>query len=144
MSLTGLASFDHAIHTTNAWVKELAELMDWPDDHHRAFQGLRAVLHALRDRLSVQEATDLAAQLPMVVRGMYYEGWHPDGKPLRERKREQFLAHVCAGLANPDDTDVPLLAREVFRLLAHHVSRGEIDDVKANLPAEVRSLWPST
>ena len=141
MSLTGLSEFDHAIHTTNAWVKELAESMEWYDDHHRAFQGLRAVLHALRDRLSIQEAADLAAQLPMVVRGMYYEGWHPDGKPLRERKLEQFLAHIAAALPNPDDTDIPLLAREVFRLLARHVSPGEIEDVKANLPKELRSLW---
>jgi uncharacterized protein (DUF2267 family) len=143
MSLTGLPAIDSAVHTTNAWIKDLAEAMSWQEDRHRAYQGLRAVLHALRDRLGVQEATDLAAQLPMLVRGAYYEGWHPDGKPLRERRKDQFLAHVAAAIPNQRDTDLEQLTTEVFRLLGRHVSPGEIEDVKANLPEELRALWPA-
>lgn len=144
MSLTGLPALDSAIHTTNAWIKELGELMGWEDDRHRSYQGLRAVLHALRDHLRPSEAADLAAQLPLVVRGVYYEGWRPDRKPVKERKAEQFLAHVAAGLSNPDATDIQALVGEVFRLLDRHVSAGEVDDVKANLPAKLKSLWPQS
>jgi uncharacterized protein (DUF2267 family) len=79
MSLTGLAAFDSSIHLTNGWLKELSEILQWREDRGRAYLALRAVLHALRDRLTVSEVADLAAQLPMVVRGFFYEGWHPAG-----------------------------------------------------------------
>jgi uncharacterized protein (DUF2267 family) len=143
MSLTGLSALDSTVHTTNIWIKELAESMECSEDRQRAYQAMRAVLHALRDRLSVHEAADLAAQLPMLVRGFYYEGWHPEGKPLRERRKEQFLAHIENALPNLPDADPAFLTSEVFRLLSRHVSPGEIADVKANLPEEVRELWPS-
>ena len=142
MSLTGLATFDASINTTNVWLKELADLMEWGHDRQRAYHALRAVLHALRDRLGAQEAADLAAQLPMLVRGFYYEGWHPAGKPLRERKQEQFLSHIEAAFPEEPAVDAAEVARAVFRLLSRHVSAGEIEDVKANLPQAVRSLWP--
>lgn len=121
MSLTGLPALDSAIHTTNAWIKDLGELMGWEDDRNRSYQGLRAVLHALRDHLRASEAADLAAQLPLVVRGLFYEGWRPDRKPVKERKAEQFLAHVAAALPNSDGIDVERLVGGVTHL-AQHVS----------------------
>src|SRR6516162_2996456 len=98
---TGLTPFDSTVQTTHVWLNELMALTGWQDPHP-AYLALRAVLHALRDRLSVDEAAALGAQLPMLVRGFYYEGWHPHGKPLRERTREEFLAHVRASF--PQDS----------------------------------------
>ena len=95
MSVTSIAAIESSIHTTNTWLKELMEELGW-DDRQRAYRALAVVLHALRDRLSVAEAADLGAQLPMLVRGLYYEGWTPKGKPIKERKREDFLAHIAA------------------------------------------------
>jgi uncharacterized protein (DUF2267 family) len=141
MSLTGLAAFDSTIHTTNQWLHELNAELNWMD-RHRTFHVLRAVLHALRDRLSVDAAAALGAQLPMLVRGFYYEGWHPHGKPLKERKKEEFLAHVAADFKEDLRLDPEAVTRAVFRLLAQHVSTGEIEAIKHTLPAELRELWP--
>jgi hypothetical protein len=69
---------------TNSWLKELMELMGW-EDRHRAYHALRVVLHALRDHLTIDEVVTLGAQLPMLVRGFYYEGWHPTPLTLYER-----------------------------------------------------------
>ena len=141
MSTATTMPFEGTIRTTNAWLKELAEDLGWGDDRHRAYHALRAVLHALRDRLRAEEAADLAAQLPMLVRGFYFEGWRPGGKPLKERKREQFLAHVQSEFRNQPEVDVAEVAGAVFRLLSRHVSAGEIGDVRATLPEDIRSLW---
>jgi uncharacterized protein (DUF2267 family) len=142
MSQTGLAAFDSTVHTTNLWLHELAEQLG-AEDRHRAYQALRAVLHALRDRLSIDHVAALGAQLPMLVRGFYYEGWHPSGKPLKERKREEFLAHVEAEFREgPIYVGAEDVTRAVFQLLAKHISAGEVATVRNSLPAEIRALWP--
>jgi uncharacterized protein (DUF2267 family) len=139
MSATGLAVFDETVHKTNAWLKEIAQ--DLGADRHRAYQALRAVLHCLRDRLTVGEAAQLGDQLPMLVRGIYYEAWHPARKPEKIRSRKEFLARLCKHIA-PSPIEPEDAARAVFRILEEHVTPGEISDVMAELPRDIRTLWP--
>lgn len=141
MSVTAIAPIERTVHTTNAWLEEL-RLETGLEDRQQAYHVLRSVLHALRDRLTVVEAAELGAQLPMLVRGLYYEGWTPAGKPLRERKREEFLAHIAAALRESPGIYPEGVAWGVFRVLERHISAGEIGDVKSILPAEIRALWP--
>jgi uncharacterized protein (DUF2267 family) len=140
MSETGIAAFDSTIQTTNIWLNELAERLGWMD-RHQAYHALRTVLHALRDRLTVEEAASLGAQLPLLVRGFYYEGWHPHGKPIRQRKKEEFLAPIEAAFRNDPAADPEEVARAVFHLLTMHVTAGEIDSIRRSLPEDIRSLW---
>ena len=140
MATTHLKQFDAAVHKTNAWIRDLMEIMDW-EDRGRAYLALRAVLHALRDRLTIEEAVDLAAQLPMLVRGFYYEGWQPANVPVRDRTVEDFLQHVRDGYPGNSWVDVEQMTRAVFRLLADHISSGEIQDVLRCLPEKLRTLW---
>jgi uncharacterized protein (DUF2267 family) len=125
---------------TEVWLKDLMTELGW-EDRHQTYIAFKAVLHALRDRLTVEETAQLGAQLPMLVRGFYYEGWDPTGKPVKERHVEAFLDHVGRALRN-DELRPEKVARGVFRLLARHISRGEIEDIKHVLPAELRALWP--
>jgi uncharacterized protein (DUF2267 family) len=136
--MTGLAAFDSTLHTTNVWLNEITERMGWTE-RHRAYHALRAVLHALRDRLPVEEAAALAAQLPLLVRGLYYEGWHPAGKPVKERKREEFLAHIRDAFRD-DPVDAEQVTRAVFGVLAKHVTAGEMHSLEYLLPADIRPL----
>lgn len=140
MTTTGIEAFEHSQHLTNLWLKALAARLG-TEDRHLAYLALRATLHALRDRLTVEEAAHLGAQLPMLIRGLYYEGWRPTGKPVREHSREAFLDHVRNEARDPNFAPEPAV-RAVFGLLAERVSAGEIEDVKSTLPRPIRELWP--
>ena len=142
MSLTGLDVFDTTVQKTNNWLlNDLMQVLRWPDKH-KVYLALRATLHALRDRLTVEEVAHLGAQLPMLIRGFYYEGWDPTDKPLKQRHKEQFLARIEQQFNDDDSIDPEVVARAVFFVLEHRVSEGEIEDVKQILPAEIRDLWP--
>src|SRR3954451_12915517 len=141
MSLTDLDVFETTLQKTNSWLNELMELLDW-QDKHKAYLALRVTLRALRDRLTVEEVAQLAAQLPMLIRGFYYEGWDPTGKPLKERHKEQFLDRIKQQFRGDDRNDPEQVARAVFTVLSNRISEGESEDIKHVLPAEIRDLWP--
>jgi uncharacterized protein (DUF2267 family) len=140
VSSTGLQVFDETLHKTNMWLKEIAQELSM--DRHGAYQVLRAVLHCLRDRLTINEAADLGDQLPMLIRGIYYEAWHPAGKPHKIRSRDEFLTGITTRIATKQSIDAENAARAVFRTLGNRVSPGEIRDVIHVLPEEIRTLWP--
>jgi uncharacterized protein (DUF2267 family) len=142
MSATGLEVFDTTLQRTHSWLKDLMQLLRW-QDRHKAYQALRATLHALRDRLTVEETAHLGAQLPMLIRGFYYEGWDPTGKPMKTRHRDEFLARIRQQFRDDEQVDAELVAAAVFTVLAGRVTEGEIEDVMHVLPSEIRDLWPT-
>lgn len=140
MSATGLEVFDRTLQATNIWLDEILQEMNW-SDRHRAYHALRAVLHTLRDRLPVDDAAHLAAQLPMLVRGIYYEGWKPSRVPVKERKQDEFLAHVTDAFLFDADADSRAIVGAVLRVMSRHMTPGEIAKVKSVLPEAIRDLW---
>lgn len=136
--------WDQVIDKGNVWTHELGDELGWTDEH-AVLGALRAVLHAVRDRLPFDEAAQLAAQMPLLIKGLYVDGWDPSATPAKARTREAFLALVrrqLGGRAREADTEQ--IVRSVFKLLAAHVSQGEIHDVRGALPAELADLWPVT
>lgn len=133
--------FDAAVQKANRWVKEMATELSTGDDHE-AYRALRAGLHALRDRLPIDEAVQLGAQLPLVLRGVYYDGWKPRQTPVRVRSEDEFLDLVerraTPGLVHDSTT----VARATFRVLEQHLSPGESDAVRHVLPTQIAALWP--
>jgi uncharacterized protein (DUF2267 family) len=145
MSDTGLKVFDHTLHETNEGLQSLMYEMAW-EDRRLASKGLCAMLQALRDRLTPEEAAHLGAQLPMLVRGFYYEGWNPSKAPEKIRDKHTFFNKVKDKLDGEAvaarEIDPETLSRAVFKLLRHRISEGEASDIESELPKELVDLWP--
>jgi uncharacterized protein (DUF2267 family) len=140
MSLTGIRGFDHSIQQTNTWLKEISEYLGNPE-RQVAYHALRGVLFALRDRLTVDEAFNLAAQLPILIRGIFFEGYKVTGRPQKYHA-EDFLARVEHEMSTVGRTNPERATRAVLTVLHKHVTAGEIQDVIDELPKDIRRLWP--
>jgi uncharacterized protein (DUF2267 family) len=141
MSTTGLSVFDRTLQETNAWLKTVMGKLK-TDDRERAYGALKAALHALRDRIGPESAVHLGAQLPLLVRGAYYEGWHITGTPTKERHLGAFLEHVRNQLPTGSEDDPEDAARATFSVLRQRLDPGEFNKILRMLPPELRELWP--
>ncbi len=140
--MTLSAPVAHAVQTLQEWLKEVKDKGELADED-AAYHVLRTVLHQLRDRLTLEEAVNLGAQLPLIVRGLFFEGWRPHKVPRKIRSKEKFLEEI-AGEVLPHTYPVEWAVTTVFSLLTHHCDPGEIADVIDQLPADLKELWPET
>jgi uncharacterized protein (DUF2267 family) len=140
-TMTSPTNFSHAANQAQQWVNELAEDLKW--NEQKAYRLLRSVLHTLRDWLSPQEMADLSAQLPVLIRGIYFEGWNPMEAPAFDRKKRDFVIRVRANMVGDSDIDIDAPISAVFKLLDRHISHGEIVQVRNSMKKSLRELWPA-
>jgi uncharacterized protein (DUF2267 family) len=140
MVYTGLAAFDTTVDKTNHVLRRIEQAFGWSKDQRKlSYHALRAALHALRDRLPVDESAQLAAQLPMLIRGIYYEGWDPSRVPVK-LGREEFLERVRREFRYDDEIDVFQLTQTVLGALREHITDGEWQDIRSTLPSELAAI----
>lgn len=140
--MSHITSLETSLQKTNEWLHEICDGLK-TDDRHSAYAALRGALHALRDYLSVDEIAQLGAQLPLVVRGIYYEGWDPGSNTPRARGRDAFMDRFHREMRGHNELwDTENIARVAFAVIAKHVAAGEIRQIVHQLPAGVRELWP--
>lgn len=134
-----IAGIDASMQRTQIWLKEISEELHGAD-RPQSYAALRSVLHALRDCLPPHEVVKLAAQMPLVVRGIFYDGWRLREKPLR-LGRYGFYNMITRSLGTIPEVDAAMAAQAVIRCLYKHVSPGALRGVRNVLPTEVRALW---
>lgn len=140
MSACGLHVLDNAIQKTNVWLDDIQQTLHW-DDRERAFRALRVVLHTLRDHLPLNESAQLAAQLPILIRGVYFEGWNPSHSRVKERHWDEFILPLADAFSRDPSAHPTRTTEAVFEVMSKHVSEGEIRDVLQCLPVEIRRHW---
>ena len=141
MSAHGLDVFDRTLETTHIWLNEICN--DLGPDKQLAWKVLSTVLHKLRDRLPLNLAAHLGAQLPLMVRGVYYDQFEPGKMPSDSRGRSEFVAEVADWLSDTRPVDPEEAIRSVFRVLSRHISEGQVSKVRDSLPKGIRQLWES-
>ena len=142
MSATGLDVFDKTVQTTNLWLEEISSRIG--PDRRVAWHVLGAVLRTLRDRLPIGLAAHLGAQFPLLVRGLYYDRWHPRAKPLKLRSAKAFLDEVASGLEGTRPVNAEAATRAVFQVLNHYLDPDQVANVRGALSKPVRRLWPDS
>ena len=129
-------AIERSVQKTNEWLKELTDELGFDRDH--AWRMLRSYLQVLRDRLNTDEAAQLAAQLPLVVRGAFYEGFAPSRQPVKLRSREEFISQLAERAQPLDRETAERSADAITSLLERHITEGELDDVFSQMPKELR------
>lgn len=141
MSAQGLEVIDHTVQITHEWINDLRERLGW-ESSRDALRLLRVTLVQVRDHLGHDELAQLSAQMPLLIRGMFYEGWSPSHTPIRERSSEDFLAPIEAKVKDVRGWRGPQDVSAVFEILNTKISAGEIADVRGGLPQPIRDMWP--
>ncbi|RZV31826.1 MAG: DUF2267 domain-containing protein [Sphingomonadaceae bacterium] len=139
MSTTGMDVFDKTLQATHIWLDEI--MNDIGPDRALAWKVLSTVLQKLRDRLPIELAAHLGAQLPLLVRGAYYDKFDPTKMPADWHTAEQFLDEVREGLSGSRSIGSRVAVDAVFGVLDRHLSEGQIDKVYRSMPKSIRGLW---
>ena len=139
-------NFDHYAQKGNQFVNNLAQEVGHPDEVGRTGILLRAVLHTIRDRITISESLNFIAQLPVFVKALYADGWKYQEKPLRLDK-EDFLKQVEKHQAQYGESEFSWeksteeLVKIVIGELRKIISQGEFDDVAAQLPEDLKKMF---
>ena len=136
-----LAQLEGAIRATEEWIRDLQQRLGW-QDRDRVYTALLATLHALRDALPHDEVAYVGGHLPGLLRGLYYDGWHPSGRTA-PRSRTAFIERIEDGVHRDPGIDAEEVARAVLALLAARLPPGELEDAKAATPRVLHNLWPN-
>jgi uncharacterized protein (DUF2267 family) len=105
-----------------------------------AKRATAAVLHALRDRLTPEEADQAAAQLPTDLKEVWAEGDSADRRPVK-MDREEFCERVRWEARLPSMREARWMTLAVFAALKEQISPGEAEDVFAQLPKDLKEMW---
>lgn len=135
------AILDSSIQKTHEWLNQVGDELGF-DNEHAAYAALRATLHTIRDRLPVELVAHFGAELPLMVRGIYYDGWHPSAARLKESHSRPFCESMRHELQGHNELQhVEDVARSVLRVLDQRLDPGQIGKVVDAMPEEARRLW---
>ncbi|PWR13375.1 DUF2267 domain-containing protein [Micromonospora acroterricola] len=137
-----ISAFESSLDKTNLILKDIESAYGWPKDRrNQSYAALRTVLHLLRDRMPVNESVEFAQQLPILVRGIYFDGWNPSDVPIK-LNRDDFLYEVRQGFPYDVEGGPERVTQVVLDTLRRHVTQGEWQDVKDTMPKDLAQMLP--
>lgn len=140
MAHEAIRSIERTMHRTYEWINDLQDELGW-DDRQQTYSILKATLQTMRDRLPVEQATDFGAQLPTLLRGAYFEGYTPTGKPVK-MDRTTFINRIHAQMNYDPYFDPEVAVRKVLGVIREHLGdEGEMEDIKANMPKDLEEFY---
>jgi uncharacterized protein (DUF2267 family) len=124
--------YEQAVHRAGVWVADVTAALGTQDRHYGR-RALRAWLHTLRDRLTVDAVAKFGQQLPELLRGTYYDGWEPSRAPQKFDALE-YVQRFSAEAMVPAAA-VPGIASAITYVISERMSPGQVAEALAELPA---------
>lgn len=137
-------AFNRYASRGNEFIAQLADELNMSNDMPRAYRILKAVLHSIRNHISPEESSQLIAQLPMAIKGIYVDGWQIGKKQKRVDTLDEFMIEIYnlgggfRGRTFGNRAEGGKAIKAVFQVLKRYVSEGELNDVLMCLPAPLR------
>lgn len=133
------AIIERSAEKANIWLKDIASELGEGDLQY-SYRVLRAVLHVLRDRLTIEASAKLAGQLPTLIRGIFYEDWEPGRKPMPPHTVETFLEHVVSEGRFSGESEASVAVIAVAAVLRERLALDESEAILAVMPEKIRML----
>ena len=140
-------NFNKYAQEGNECMKNLATKQGHPDQIPRTGIILRAVMHTLRERLTISENLHLMAQLPMFLKAVYVDNWKYREKPLQLSTLDEFTEEVKKYQSQYGENEFNWekhtkdIVSIVLQELVTYVSKGESEHIKAQLPKELEEFF---
>jgi len=131
-------NFDKTLHKTHEWLHDVKNYLEL-EDEGKTYLITKAVLHTLRDRLTIEEVFQFGEQLPMLMKGFYYERYKPANKPIKFKKAE-FIKAIFLRMPETKISPEEAIAA-VTQMIKMRISNGEIKDIIAVLPKDLKELF---
>ena len=130
-----------------SFVNDLAAELGHPEEIARTGIVLRAVLHTLRERITISESFHLMSQLPMFLKAIYVDKWKFSEKPLDIKTKEEFVAEVEGHQQQYGEMEFSWnksteeIIQIVLSSLGKYISDGEYEDIIAQLPENIKEIF---
>lgn len=136
---SGPEALDASLAATDVWLGEVGAGLG--QDRQHSFHALLAALTALRDCLPARQTARLADGLPLVVRGLFYTGYHPENAPLPLRTQDEFVTLVAKRFGNIGPIRPRAASIAVLRVLERRLNPALLAEVKDALQPGIRALF---
>lgn len=130
------------------FLRQVAEELGNREDIDHAGRVTIAVVHTLREKISVEESIHLISQLPLILKGVYVDGWDITREFMSESNTlEEFLDEIrehaprTAGRDFGDNQQTRENVMAVLRVMRNYVSEGEMNHIKQQMPKSIAELF---
>ncbi len=138
-------NFNQYAQEGNTFMKHYTKTMNLNDDREKAGRILSSVLHGLRELISTEESLQFISQLPMFLKAVYVNGWNIH-KPKKAKNMTEFIEllrqfnGVTAYNDLANDEVAENYIRTTFIELRQYVSLGELEDIRSELPKDLKHM----
>lgn len=142
-------NFETFAQDAHTYINELAHELEHPEEKKRVLQIWRAVMHTVRDRIQLGESFQVIDPLPMILKGIFVEGWkYTENPPLNYETLEEMKTEVKNLQRRYGEEDFPWKksTEEIITItigsLKKFLQGNQVRQILDQMPKEIKTYMP--